>query len=492
MNNEKEYYYKPPKNLMISPSGMRGQIGESLTLEVSLRFTKSYGLWLGQNSNVLIGMDTRNTSLMLSNIVSAGLMDVGINVTDAGICPTPAIVFYKRKFGYDGSVIISGSHNPPSDNGLKFLSRTNTFLGIDELAEIYKYFYYTRELRSSKWKDIGKYKQTDIISTYINNLKKYLQLDIFKQNKKLRVVIDTGAGAGINVIDKILRDLGCEVILINDKFTNYPEFPREIEPIQKNLTELSRVIRENNADVGFAFDCDADRVAIANSDGFIYPEDVTVILLVKYILEKQFETKNKQNKFENAILVTNSASSMNFEQIALEYNIKVIRTPVGERYLAIKMDELIKEFPRYLIFGGEGSSGGFMYPPFNNARDGIFASCLISQLLLDKQQSLKDLIEKLPKLYTTRKILDLKQLPVNLSIQQIIQTIKTNLDLEKINYESYINDIRIVNLEKLEWILIHPSNTEPIIRVITEAKTFEKASELCEYGIKLLKKAINL
>ncbi|MHA1299691.1 MAG: hypothetical protein ACTSO9_09670 [Candidatus Helarchaeota archaeon] len=486
-------YYNPPKGLIITPSGMRGEVGSILTSESVLRFSKSFGLWLGNGSSVLIGRDTRNTGFMLSNIVASGLMDVGVNVLDSGICPTPCILYYKRQFGLDGAAIISGSHNPPKDNGIKFLSRTHTFLGNEELDEINQYFLYSKDLKGKKWNKIGNYKQVDIINPYIKGLKKNLDIDIFKKkNKKLTVVVDPGAGAGVGVTDRILKELGCKVILINDKFRNYPNFPREIEPVKKNLSDLSSKVVEVGANIGIAHDCDADRIGISDSKGRIYPEDITVILLIKYILEKHAESlkDNEKTKKSKTILVTNSASTLNFEQIAMEFGAEVLRTPVGERYLAIKMDELIKEHPDYLIFGGEGSSGGFMYPKFNNARDGIFAACLLCQLILDREEPLKELIEKLPKLYTMRKLMKLEDFSLKITVEELMQKLKAYLENEEVPFETYINDIRTVDYNNLEWMLIHPSNTEPLIRVICEAKTIERAMELCEEGVSLLKKQI--
>lgn len=480
--SQKKIEYLPPNGLIISPSGMRGEIGDSLSIEVIVRFTKSFGVWLGSNSMVLIGRDTRNSGLMLSSAVVSSLNSVGIHVIDAGITPTPAILYYIRKHNIDGAIIISGSHNPPNQNGLKYISRTHTFLGNEELEEINKYFLYSKEIKPASWDQIGTYTKRNINYEYINAIKRNIQKKLFKQ-KKLKVVVDANAGAGVGITDKVLSQLGCEVININDKFINYPNYPRSIEPIKPHLTELSKAVQYNHSDIGFAHDCDADRVAMVGPDGNIYPEDITVILLLQYILER---TKNSNPK-KKAIIVTNTASSLLFEKISSKFNAEVIRTPIGERHLAIYMDKLLMDNPDCLIFGGEGSSGGFMYPMFNNARDGIFAACMISEMLLYYNKSVTELIKELPKFYTTREKITIS----GINMKNLFEQIKEELNKDQMQFSIIDNDIKILNMEKEEWVLVHPSNTEPIIRVISESPSEKRTNDLCMWMSEKIKKIIN-
>ncbi|MHA1895982.1 MAG: hypothetical protein ACTSU2_01190, partial [Promethearchaeota archaeon] len=333
---------------------------------------------------------------------------------------------------------------------------------------------------------------------------------------KLKIVFDPGAGAGKNVTDLFLRKLNCEVITINDEFTNYPEFPRNIEPIKENLKDLSRKVVETGADIGFAHDCDADRVAICDANGVIYPEDITVALIIKYLLEKN---QVLHQKYGRPLLVTNSASSLIFEKLASQYGGKVIRTPVGERYLAIKMDQLLRARPNYYVFGGEGSSGGFMYPLFNNSRDGIFAAIVVCEILLHYQRPLDQLIKQLPKFYSLRKKISLDELfsstkdnnnkkdnkdnnnkkdnkdnkdnkRDNKNIDDVLSLYKKYLEKKGVHYQVYDRDIKIVDADNDEWTLLHPSNTEPVLRIITEARTEERARELLEIADKELNSLI--
>ncbi|MBD3351194.1 MAG: hypothetical protein GF364_06885 [Candidatus Lokiarchaeota archaeon] len=479
--NHKKTIYIPPDGIIITPSGMRGEFGKVLTLEVILRFTKSYGLWMGKNSEVIVGRDTRNSSIIISNVIISALNAVGIDVIDVGVCPTPAILHYKRKHNIDGAAIISGSHNPPKDNGIKFLSRTHTFLGKKELNEINEFFLYKDDLSAENWQDLGTINEREIIADYLNALKEELNTDIFSSNK-LKVVIDPGAGAGTNVTSKILKSLHCNVFEINEKFIDYPNFPRPIEPIKPHLDKLSEEIQKRKADVGFAHDCDADRVALVGATGKVYPEDIIIILVIRYILQRHAESENPAK----IIIVTNSASSLMFEKVAEQFNAEIIRTPVGERHLATKMNNLIDDNPGLLIFGGEGSSGGLMYPRFNNARDGIFAACLVCELLCYYQKSIDELVEELPRFFTTR----IKIKTAGLAVNEVLAKIKQNLSEKKVEYEIIDRDIKILNMENEEWTLIHPSNTEPVIRIITEARIKKRADTLCGKMSELIKNYI--
>ena len=472
--------YVPPKELIITPSGMRGIVNKDLNLDVIKRFTQSFGLWLGKGSTVLLGRDTRSSGIMISSEVISSLNSVGVNVLDAGMCPTPALLFYKRKYKIEGSTIVSGSHNPPQYNGIKYLSRTDTFLGKDELKEINnKYFIKGGDLKTEEWNSLGSYKKISIIDEYMEEMKKNVDFNSFV-GKKLKVIVDHGAGAGINVTEKVLRDVGCEVTVINGTFTDFPNYPRPIEPIKPHLTDLSDAIKKQGADLGFAHDCDADRVAIIDSEGTIYPEDTTVALLIRYLLENN--TKSNQ-KFGTPLLVTNSASSLMFEKIAEAHGGKVVRTPVGERYLAIKMNELKENNENSYVFGGEGSSGGFMYPQFNNARDGIFAAVKMCELVAESGKSLKELVSTLPEFFRIRE----KIRVVDVNIENLLEKIKKELRDKETKFVIIDRDIKIVDNVKDEWTLLHPSNTEPVIRVITEATTTDRAQELCNWMGDLIK-----
>ncbi len=448
------------KELIFTISGIRGIVGENLNSDIAKKIALAYGLWLkNTDKTVLIGRDTRPSGVILEKAIIEGLTHAKCNIINLGVCPTPIIIYVKNKLNVPGGIIITGSHNPPEWNGLKLLS-TKTFLNNSEVKEI------TKLLSNKK---LDKYFQTapsqpkiteksNAIDDYLEDLRGVINFESIKTRNKLKVAIDTGAGAGKVATPKILEELACEVKLINNDFSNN-SFPREIEPIERNLKDLINMVLERGYDVGFAQDCDADRIAIIGDDGTCYPEDIGLALIAEYLF-KQYNQDDKK-----VIFVTNLASSLMFEALAEKYSAYVIRTPVGERFLAEKMDNLIKkEDSSSIIFGGEGSCGGVMIPQFNNTRDGIFAAAKIVEILVKTNEKISNLVSKLPKFYAFREYINTE----NKNLKKIINQLRKDLMTDGANVNQIDMDLRFG--QGSNWfVLIHPSNTEPIIRIISEA-----------------------
>ena len=316
---------------------------------------------------------------------------------------------------------------------------------------------------------------------YIQDLLSHIDHLEIKDKNNLRVVIDSGAGAGKLVTPKVLEELGCDVKLLNNNLLVNKNFPREIEPIKENLKDLIMEVWQGNYDVGFAHDTDADRLAIIGENCVCYPEDIGLVLITKYYLEKH------QDPGKLVFFVTNLASSLRFEAIAEKYNAHIIRTPIGERFLTEKMDDLISNSSKNrLVFGGEGSCGGFMYPYFNNTRDGIFAAAKVVEILVKTGLSISKLVAELPKYYSHRVKIDIKKMDT----KSLITKIKTELVNEGEKVEQIENDLRFG--QGKDWfVLIHPSNTEPIIRIISEAKRESLARVYCEATAELVKLVIS-
>ncbi len=459
---------------------MRGVIGKSLNPEVILKFTEAFGSWLidkvGEKPKVLVGMDPRTTGPMIKKIAIGALQSVGAEVLDTCLCPTPALLFGHKNMDCDGTVIISASHNPPQYNGMKCLGPHGTYLGDEDLKEINSYFYGEKEPKHVKWDEyIPVFQVKNLVEQYFIDMKKYLDMDVFKaqnerKRKKLKVIVDTGCGAGSGVTASFLTELGCNAIEINNERQEDGSYPRMFEPTIEHLSILTEKIDEIGCDVAFAHDFDADRVTLIGERGQIYREDVILALIWKHILEK-----GKRENVDSIKLVTNCASSLMLDDLAEKYGATIEHTPVGERNLAVKLNQIkdtTKEGKNTLIFGGEGSCGGFMYPEFNNTRDGIFAAVMICEILLSTGKTITELVEEIPSYHSTRKNVKLE----GVSAMEIMNPLKEHLDKNSIPYETIHNDVKVFG--KDEWTLVHPSNTEPIIRIITEAKTEERTEEL--------------
>ncbi len=473
------------QDLIFSLSGIRGIFGKALTLETARAISHAFGLWLkSKEKRVIVGRDTRPSSVQLSDQVIKGLITSGCEVYNAEISPTPAIIYEKNKLGLDGGIIISGSHNPPEWNALKLISE-RTFIGHDELEEVLIQLESNSiqvNIEAIKLK-AGLIKEVNANADYTTALLEFLNKDRTEFTKSFKVILDTGAGAGNYVTPAVLRGLGCEVITINDELDENDQFPREIEPIEENLQDLIIKVWKEKADIGFAHDCDADRLAIVGNDYKCYFEDVGLAIITDHYLE-EMEREGKK-----VIFVTNVASSMRFEALAIKHGAELIRTPVGERFLAEKMHTLQRfcsDSEEIVIFGGEGSCGGIINPSFNLARDGIYAAAKIIDILSKTNQPISNLVSKLPKYYSHRAKINLKSNNVPL----IINKLKRELYSEGEKVDQIDQDLRFG--EEREWfVLIHPSNTEPVIRIISEAKRDSLARVYCETTAELVKMVID-
>jgi phosphomannomutase/phosphoglucomutase len=282
-------------------------------------------------------------------------------------------------------------------------------------------------------------------------------------------------------VPQLLESLGCKVKVINNELNEGYEFPRNPEPIESNLEILMQTIKNEHFDVGFAYDCDADRLSIVDENGKWYQEDIGLALITEYTFSALAAVKKK------GIFITNIASSLIFDSIVNKYDGLITRTPIGERYIAEKM-RLVKEKKEELkigtetyIFGGEGSCGGVMFPIFNNARDAIFATAKIIEILVISNESISNLINKLPKFYSERAIVSIDEF----NIKKLKNILKNHSITKGNEFIEIDNDIKILNPNNW-FVLIHPSNTEPVIRIISEAKSENLAIKLVQLITKII------
>ncbi len=470
-------------NIIFTLSGIRGRAEKDLNFDTVKKIAIGYGLWFyGKDKKVVIGRDTRPSGKYIERAIIEGLIATGFKIFKLGICPTPVIIHAKNKLNIPGGIIVTGSHNPQEWNGLKLLS-TSTFLGSDDLKIISNHL---KKVDLNSYKEIKSSSKTNVINinpfpNYIQDLFNHIDYKRIKEQNNLRVVIDTGAGAGKLATPKILSELGCDVKLINNELLINKDFPREIEPIEKNLKDLIMEVWQGKYDIGFAHDTDADRLAIIGENGVCYPEDIGLALITEYYL------KNQEDHDKEIFFVTNLASSLRFEAITEKYNAHIIRTPIGEKFLTEEMEDLMLDSPKNrLVLGGEGSCGGVMFPYFNNTRDGIFAAAKIIEILVKTGEKVSKLVSSLPKYYSHRMNIDIK----DRDIISIIKNVKTELMEEGELVEQINHDLRF-SQEKDWFVLIHPSNTEPVIRIISEAKRESLARIYCVATAELVKLVIN-
>ncbi|MEX2681982.1 MAG: hypothetical protein Q6373_010290 [Candidatus Sigynarchaeota archaeon] len=463
-----------PKNVILTASGTRGIIGEpdGLTPSFVLNLTMAYGTWLKRMRRdrppaVVVGRDTRPSGPMIEAGVVSALLSTGCNVHVAGICPTPAIVYAKQRLAMEGAIIISASHNPAEYNGLKFLSPAppGTFLSNEELDPI-KRILHDGQFHINSWKEPSTVTHVEIMAPYLKSIVDFIK-PLLKKKPRLKAIVDTGAGAGKHATIPLLKSLGCEVKPINDEMAGKPPFfPRSSEPIEENLRLLSKMVPESGVDIGFGLDCDADRISLCDEKGRILREDEGLAILMR-------DMAGLYDSDRKLVIVTNIASSLMFEDIARERGGEVIRTPIGERYLAVQMYELAKKQQgkaRLVIVGGEGSCGGIMVPELNLARDATLAAACTVAIMTKRELPLSALAKELPE-YHLEKV----KIPTTghdpLAVMERMAKIH-----EPSSFTRIMNDIKFSG--DGWWVLIHPSNTEPIIRVLVEARSKDRATSL--------------
>jgi len=443
--------------LMTSISGIRGIIGDGLEPEIIIKHTNAYAEFIGSGS-VVIGRDARITGEMVNLLVTGTLLAKGIDVIEIGICPTPTVQFNVKKLNASGGIAISASHNPNQWNALKLLNKTGQFLSPDEFAQMQKYLNKT-DLNYKSWDKIGKrtvYKQgiqnhvdaiLDLGMIYLDEIRK----------RKFKVVLDCVNGAGAYVLPEFLKEFGCEVIEMDCEKTGI--FPRLPEPLPENLIETMKKVKETKADLGIVVDPDVDRLVLITDKGEPFSEENTIVQIVQFVLSRK-----------KGDVVVNLSTTRAVDDVAAKYGCKVFRSPVGEANVVKKMKEV------KAVIGGEGS-GGVIFPELHYGRDALVGIALTLQHLTDYGKALSQLKEDLPQYFISKKKIELTTNP-----DAVIQKLIEEFSDQMINTDDGLR----VDF-KNHWVHFRKSNTEPILRIITEAKSKAEAESFSEKYLEKIK-----
>ncbi|HWF88493.1 MAG TPA: phosphoglucosamine mutase [Pyrinomonadaceae bacterium] len=435
--------------LKISISGVRGVVGQSLTPKLLTRFAEAFGTHTGSGT-IVIGRDPRTSGEMVKHAVVAGLLSTGSRVVDIGVCPVPTVQLQVRHRRAQGGIAITASHNPPEWNALKFIGSNGLFLDAGqarELLDIYHQGEYTKvggaELRTVEAVEGA----TDL---HIKSI-----LDVLgplpERAQKLRVVLDSCNGAGSLVGPKLIEALGAEVIRLNT--TPDGSFPRPAEPLPENLGELCRLVKAHRADAGFAQDMDADRLAIVSQKGEPIGEDNTLVLATRFVLGR-----------EKGAVVANLSTTSAVADVAKMFNCPVFLTKIGEVNVTDAMQA------QRAVIGGEGN-GGVIYPRINFARDSLVGIALVLHLLAESGKSITELLADIPR-YT---IVKEKLACPSDRIAGTLRTVRQAFA----GFEMDTRDgVKVILPDG--WLLVRGSNTEPIIRIVAEAKSEVRARELVD------------
>lgn len=455
------------EQLIISVSGMRGIVGGSLTVSVALDYGRAFGTFLREkyegkkgNFSVSIGRDSRPSGKELCSAVSQGLCDVGINVIDLGIVTTPTVGIMLRELGCAGGVVITASHNPSQYNGIKLLLGNGVAPPVEDAKRIKQYFFDKNFdlVNSSDYGQITSDELADI--THITKVLSIIDRRIIAE-KKYKVVLDSVNGAGGRITKRMLAELGCEVTAINDEPTGL--FAHTPEPIAENLKGLCEIVKKEGADVGFAQDPDADRLAVVDENGNYISEEYSLALSAKYIFSK------KTGK-----AATNLSTSRMIDDIAEKAGVQVIRTAVGEANVVAAM------FEHDCIIGGEGN-GGVIDLRVGPIRDSLVGIALILQLMAETGKRVSQLVDEIGGYYMSKDkfTADMTQAQ---QIFSLVQKVFVDAKLDKTDgYRFDFDD---------GWLHLRPSNTEPVIRIIVEAKDRQTAEKYIDAVLKIRKKVL--
>jgi phosphomannomutase len=436
--------------LMISVSGIRGVIGSAFTPGMALDFVQAYAAYLKKTNPkplILLARDTRPSGDMMRHAVLAGLMASGARVLDLGVVSTPTLQYAIPRLEADGAICITASHNPVEWNALKFFQPSGMYLDKAQGEQVIEIFH-AKDFDCGSWADMGTLEdETTSIDAHIEKVLSLVDVEKIRA-RKFKVVLDGCCGAGATISPILLEKLGCDVTVINGELTGL--FPHNPEPLNENLVQLCNAVKMHGADIGFAHDADADRVAIVTDSGDCIGEDYSLVWGVAHVL------KNRQK----GPVVTNLSTTSAVETIAKSYGCEVHRTPVGDANVSGKMKDV------QAVIGGEGN-GGVIWPEMQLGRDGIAAIALTLEFLAIEEKTASEIDKELPR-YT---ILKTTHTFPRERLQQLFQWLKVK---EKGADTDERDGLRF-NFSDGSWVHVRGSGTEPILRLILEAETPEKA-----------------
>lgn len=448
--------------LIKSISGIRGtiggQAGDNLTPLDAVKFAAAYGTWLkskqGENLKVVIGRDARPSGKMIQALVQNTLSGLGIDVIDLDLSTTPtvemAVVFEKA----NGGIILTASHNPVEWNALKLLNEKGEFLSGDEGREILE-LVDKEDFNFSEVRDLGTViAATESLEKHVDAILAlpYVETEKIK-NANLKVAVDAVNSTGGIAIPYLLKRLGVEQV--EELYCEpHGRFPHNPEPLEKHLGDIMKLVKDKSCDIGVVVDPDVDRLALISEDGAMFGEEYTLVACADYLLQRKPGT-----------VVSNLSSSRALRDLAHRYGAEYFASAVGE----VNVVALMKE--QNAILGGEGN-GGVILPDLHYGRDSLVGIALILSHLATSAKKMTELRDSYPEYYMAKNKI---QLEPEMDVDGLLEEVRQQYSSEDI---STVDGVKI-DFEN-EWVHLRKSNTEPIIRVYTEAKTRERAIELGE------------
>ena len=435
-------------DLKISISGIRGIVGRSFTPQLIIKFSEAFSTYIG-GGRIAVASDTRPSAEMVRYAVLSGLLSGGASPLDCGILPIPSLQIYTKEKKLEGAISLSASHNPVEWNALKLIKKGGLFLYPYEAEELLDLYYQGKFTRVQKPEKAERVREP--FSFHERKILTFADRELIRK-KGLKVVVDPCAGAASPYVKKFLENLGAEVVCIHCELRG--EFPRNPEPLPENIKHLCEAVREYGADIGFAQDADADRLAAVDETGTAIGEEYTLALAVEYYLRK----KNKSP------VVVNLSTSRVVEDVARRAGVELFRSKVGE----INVSRIMAQVGAKI--GGEGN-GGIIVSDIHTCRDSFSGMTLLLEYLADSGKTLSELKQQLPRYFMIKEKIDAsfregKRIVNTLSYKFRNGKVDTSDGL-RVDYPDY-------------WFHVRPSNTEPVVRVIVEGKEEHLAKKAYE------------
>ena len=436
--------------LKIGVSGIRGVVGDFLTPALACQFAQAFGTYVGAG-RVVLGRDTRSSGPMLEHAITCGLLSAGCEVIEVGVLPTPTIQIYVAATRASGGVAVTASHNPPEYNALKLFNREGLFFNNYERGELLDLYHQSdfRQATNAEIRGVAEDYRT-APKVHIARVLEHVDVERIRR-RKFRVALDAVNGAGSLMTSGFLRDtLGCELHAISVDPTK--PFPRVAEPRPDTLTELSSLVRTSGAEIGFGLDPDGDRLAVLDETGRVLEPDDVLALAVDIILRRR--------KGNVAVNLTTSAA---IDDIAAAQGCRVYRSPVGEANVVELMQAT------NAVIGGEGSSGGIIFPAVHLCRDSYTGIAFLLDRMAETGQTASELAAGLPRYFRRNG----KQGFEHGVLGQLMQNLEQGFPSARTD--------RSDGLKLLfddGWIHVRSSNTEPLLRVAVEARSEDRADEL--------------
>ncbi|MDR6514901.1 phosphoglucosamine mutase [Chryseobacterium camelliae] len=447
-------------SLIKSISGIRGTIGgkvnDNLTPLDVVKFASAFGTWLQNKNNkkdltLVIGRDARISGQMVSSLVTSTLQGLGIHVVDLSLSTTPTVEIMVPELHADGGIILTASHNPKQWNALKLLNEKGEFISGENGAEVLA-LAESEDFNYAEIDDLGKYEtRNDAFDIHIRQILNLPMVDAEAiRAKKFKIILDAVNSTGGIAIPMLLDQLGCETVLLYCDPTG--EFPHNPEPLKEHLGDICALVEKEKADLGVVVDPDVDRLALIDEKGEMFGEEYTLVAVADYLL------KNKRGA-----AVSNLSSSRALRDVAQDHQSEYFASAVGE----VNVVTLMKE--KNAVIGGEGN-GGIIYPDLHYGRDSLVGIALFLTHLAKENKTVSELRARYPEYFMGKKKIELTP---EIDVDGLLAKMEQEYQNEEV---STVDGVKI-DFEN-NWVHLRKSNTEPIIRIYTEAATQEEADRL--------------